>query len=480
MCVFSYIYRQIKRKMKLIGRKKEQKILADCVQDDRSHFLAIYGRRRVGKTFLVRQFFGNKFDFYVTGLANGNTAAQLNNFYMAIRQNAPHMEIDPFNSWLEAFNTLIIVLEQSTSPKKVIFIDELPWLDTPRSNFIMGLEYFWNSWASARTDIVLIGCGSAASWMLNKLINDKGGLYNRVTRRMRLAPFTLSETEELLHSQNYQIDRYQTIQLYMALGGIPFYLDLIDKDYSVAQNIQRLFFEKNALLSQEYEILFKSLFGNSESHRQIIESLTNKRTGLTRKEILKHIDIKDGGGVTRALSELIASDFIRQYQKYGNKSRDTVYQLVDPFTLFYHRFLSKYSSVSNYWINQINTPAIFTWQGNAFEMVCLLHIEEIKEALGISGVQTSTSTWWGEGAQIDLVIDRKDQVINLVEIKFAIDEYEIDKSYDEKLRQKLNAFKNETKTKKSLWTTMLTTYGIKTNKYSGNVHRSLTMDDLFN
>lgn len=415
----------------------------------------------------------------MTGLANGNTVVQLTNFYMALKQSAPHKQIDPPNNWIEAFHELRIILEQSTSGKKIIFIDELPWLDTPRSNFLMGLEFFWNSWASARNDILLIGCGSAASWMLNKLINNKGGLYNRVTRRIKLSPFTLSEVEEFLVSKNYKVDRYQITQLYMVLGGIPFYLDLIDKDYSVVQNVQRIFFEKNALLSDEYEILFQSLFGSSEIHQQIIKALTTKRTGLTRKEILKYLDIKDGGGVTRAISELITSDFLRQYQKYGNKSRDAIFQLTDPFTLFYHRFLVNYTGESNFWINQINTPAIYTWQGNAFEIICLLHVEEIKKALGISGVQTTTSTWWGEGAQIDLVIDRKDQVINLVEIKFALDEYEIDKTYDEKLRKKLNAFRNETNSKKSLWTTMLTTYGIKSNKYSGNVHRSLTLDNLF-
>lgn len=415
----------------------------------------------------------------MTGLANGNTVVQLTNFYMALKQSAPHKQIDPPNNWIEAFHELRIILEQSTSGKKIIFIDELPWLDTPRSNFLMGLEFFWNSWASARNDILLIGCGSAASWMLNKLINNKGGLYNRVTRRIKLSPFTLSEVEEFLVSKNYKVDRYQITQLYMVLGGIPFYLDLIDKDYSVVQNVQRIFFEKNALLGDEYEILFQSLFGSSEIHQQIIKALTTKRTGLTRKEILKYLDIKDGGGVTRAISELITSDFLRQYQKYGNKSRDAIFQLTDPFTLFYHRFLVNYTGESNFWINQINTPAIYTWQGNAFEIICLLHVEEIKKALGISGVQTTTSTWWGEGAQIDLVIDRKDQVINLVEIKFALDEYEIDKTYDEKLRKKLNAFRNETNSKKSLWTTMLTTYGIKSNKYSGNVHRSLTLDNLF-
>jgi hypothetical protein len=340
-------------------------------------------------------------------------------------------------------------------------------------------EYFWNSWASARDDITLIACGSAAAWMLNNLINNKAGLFNRVTRRINLAPFSLSEVEEFLTTKNYHIDRYQILQLYMALGGIPFYLDLIDKEYSVAQNIQKLFFENRAMLSNEYDILFKSLFDNSETHKKIITALTERKTGLTRNEILKKTMLNDGGSLTRVLAELIASDFIRKYRKFGNKNNNIVYQLTDPFTLFHHRFLTSYSGESNFWMNRLNTPVIFNWQGNAFELICLLHTEKIKETLGISGVQTSVSTWWNKEAQIDLVIDRKDQVINLVEIKFALDAYEINKTYDEKLRRKLSVFKNSTNTKKALWTTMLTTYGLKANMYAGNVHKSLTMNDLF-
>lgn len=466
--------------MKLIGRHKEQSILNACEEEDRSHFLAIYGRRRVGKTFLIREFFNHQFDFYVTGLANGDTASQLTNFYMAIRQHFQDEFAAVPKTWLEAFNLLIQKLEKSNTKKKIIFIDELPWMDTPRSKFLMGLEYFWNSWASARRDILLIGCGSAASWMINKLINNKGGLYNRVTRRIKLSPFTLSEVEQFLIAKKYKIDRYQIIQLYMALGGIPYYLELINTKMSIAQNIQNLFFDQNALLQNEYEILFKSLFDDSDTHTEIIKALTTKKTGLPRNEILKYLSINDGGGVTRALSELILSDFIREYKKFGYKKRDSIYQLTDPFTLFHHRFISGYIEESNYWINQINTPPIFTWQGNAFEMICLLHVLSIKKAMGISGVQTSTSTWWGEGAQIDLIIDRKDQIINLVEIKFSIDEYTITKEYNQKLRKKLSVFKDQSKTRKSLWMTMLTTYGLKENKYAGNVQQVLTMDDLFN
>lgn len=465
--------------MQLIARDREKVLLTKCQQDRKSHFLVIYGRRRVGKTFLIRQHFNNEFDFYATGLADGDTSTQLTNFAFALSKSCGSDIAEIPQNWMQAFHSLIQYLESSSSKKKTIFIDELPWMDTPRSKFLSALEYFWNSWASARNDILLIACGSAASWMLNKVINNKRGLYNRVTRRIHLSPFTLHEVEQFLESRDFIANRYQILQLYMAVGGIPYYLDQLDKNLSIAQNIQNLFFIDNAPLRHEFQILLKSLFDNSEAHKQIIQALTKKKTGLTRNEILSNINTADGGGLTRTLSELMASDFIRKYKKYGNKSRDAVYQLTDPFTLFHHRFLQNYDNETNYWLNLIHTPAVLVWQGNAFEIVGLLHVEQIKIALGISGVQTSTFSWWGKHAQIDLVIDRKDQVINLVELKFSLDEYTINKDYDSKLRIKLNEFRKETQTKKALWTTMLTTYGLKKNKYSGNVQKVLTMDDLF-
>ena len=266
--------------MELIGRLREQEIISDCIQDTKSHFIAIYGRRRVGKTYLVRKYFNNDFDFYVTGLAKGNKSAQLTNFCLAIQQIDPDVLIDEINDWMAAFRLLISVLEKSSSKKKIIFMDELPWMDTPRANFITALEYFWNSWASARNDIVLIACGSAASWMLNNLINNKAGLFNRVTKRIKLSPFDLAEVEAFLKAKSYHINRYQILQLYMAVGGIPFYLDLINKEYSVAQNIQKMFFERNAMLQNEYEILFKSLFEKSETHNILVKALTKKVINL--------------------------------------------------------------------------------------------------------------------------------------------------------------------------------------------------------
>ena len=448
-----------------------------CFKAERSEFIALYGRRRVGKTFLVRQYFDNTFDFYVTGIANSNKQTQLLNFHNSLHKHRETASSPP-SSWIEAFDQLTRKLNQSQKKKKVIFIDELPWMDTHRSGFISGLEYFWNSWASARTDILLIGCGSAASWMINKLINNKGGLYNRVTERIKLKPFTLSETEQYFEAKNYHIDRYQTIQMYMALGGIPYYLDRIKPQYSVAQNINQLCFADDAPLKNEFQMLFKSLFDSPDNHLEIIKALVQKRIGLPRKEILQKVSIKDGGGFKRALSELESSDFIRSYQSHGKQKRDTIYQLTDPFILFHHQHI-KNAKDSNYWLSQLNTPKLLSWQGNAFEIICLLHIAQIKKALGIEGVSAQISAWWGEHAQVDLVIDRQDRVINLVEIKFSINSFEITKKYDEVLRTKVAEFIKHSNTNKAVWLTLVSSFGLSNNKYAGTIQRVITMDALF-
>ncbi|MFK7983862.1 MAG: ATP-binding protein [Saprospiraceae bacterium] len=343
-----------------------------------------------------------------------------------------------------------------------------------------GLEHFWNNWASARDDIVLIVCGSAASWMINQLLKNRGGLYNRITDRIRLSPFSLAETEAFLESRHTGYNRYQTLLIYMVFGGIPFYLDFLKAAKSAMQNINDLCFHADAPFRLEYERLYASLFKKHERHVQIIETLAKKGKGLTRKEIIKNTKLSDGGGLTRILKELEESHFIRRYKAFGKRKNEGLYQLIDPYSLFYLRFIQHVDEEDeSFWLNHIETPTFFNWAGYAFEIVCLHHLPQIKKALGIGGVQTSTSTWQSPNAQIDLVLDRKDQVINLFELKFSINEYTIDKKYDMNLRNKIGDFRQNTHTKKALFLTFLTTYGVKHNKYSGMVRSNLTMDILF-
>lgn len=467
---------------KIIGRSKEIKQLQEHLQSDKSEFVAIYGRRRVGKTFLIRQVFNNEFAFYLTGIANVGMTEQLTLFYAEMQTCFPdETNLQPPKDWFSAFRQLMSALgKKETDKKKVIFLDELPWLDTRNSKFLSGLEHFWNSWASARSDILLIVCGSAASWMIKNLLNNHGGLHNRITDRMKLEPFTLAETETYLQSKNMVYDRYQIITLYMVFGGIPFYLEKLKSDQSAMQNVNRLCFERNASFRTEYENLYASLFNKYERHIAVIEALATKNKGLNRQEIAQFANLPNGGGLSRILNELEESSFIRKYQSFGKKNKNQLFQLVDAYSLFYINFIKKSSfDDENYWLNSLETPSFRTWSGYAFEMVCLQHIPQIKKALGISGVQTSVSTWQNENAQIDLLIDRKDRVINLCEMKFSINPFSISKKYDENLRNKIGTFRDATNTKKALFLTMITTFGVANNQYKGLIQNDLTMDILF-
>ena len=465
--------------MTIIGRKKEMDELRDCVHSYRSHFVAIYGRRRVGKTFLVRSYFNNTFAFYATGLANANKTTQLNSFNNALNKSSS-LKLERAEDWLSAFNNLIKVLEQNHQQKKIVFLDELPWLDTRNSGFITGLEFFWNSWASARNDIILIVCGSASWWIIEKIINNKKGLYNRVTKRLKIDPFTLKETKEFLEAKGGNYDNYQVIEFYMAFGGIPFYLENIAVKDSAAMNIDRMCFGKNAMMRDEYSQLFSSLFNHPERHIAVIQALTKQKNGLQRGEILKYSGLTDGGSFTNLLDELEACNFIRKYTQMGNKNRESVYQLMDNYTLFYHKFLDKaHVADENVWLNMVNSPTYYAWAGNAFEMICLQHTHEIKKELGIAGILTQTYAWSNKTSQIDMVIDRKDNVINLVEAKFSINEFTITKGYSDNLRNKIGSFRDETKTKKAVWLVMISTYGLAQSPYNGLIQSSLTIDMFF-
>ena len=476
----------MKKIPEIIGRKKEQEKLQRIIESKKSEFLALYGRRRVGKTFLIKEYFSQKFAFHMTGLANADTHQQLFNFDTEISRQSPLFFESPSKNWLIAFQRLISHIESNThQEKKVIFIDELPWFDTVGSDFMMGLEHFWNSWATNRKDILLIVCGSAASWMINELINNTGGLHNRITQKIKISPFNLQETEEMLLAKNGVFDRYQIVQLYMALGGIPYYLEAVQPHLSATQNIQELFFETGSLLRNEFFNLYRSLYRKHEIYEKIVEVLSTKTTGMQRNEIIQHSGIASGGTLTKVLSDLEESGFISSYHSLDDKLKNITYRLLDYYTNFYFKFLKGNKLLrQNTWLNMIDNPAHRAWQGFTFEQVCIDHINSIKKALGISGVQSQNHSWRGgveeKSAQIDLLIDRRDQVINLCECKFSLDTFTIDKSYSEKLRSKMTIFKSATNTKKAVYLTMITSYGVDKNKYANQlVQNEVTMDNLF-
>ena len=471
--------------MKIIGRTFEKQKLTEIIESGKAEFVAIYGRRRVGKTFLVKEFFDNQFAFYATGLANSDTKTQLINFSIFLTKSF-NKEFKTPKNWLEAFNILQTELSDIQGDK-VVFIDELPWFDTKKSDFLTGLEFFWNSWASTQSDLKLFVCGSAASWMINKLIRNKGGLYNRVTQRIKIEPFLLHETEVFLESKDIYLDRYQILNLYMVMGGIPYYLEQIKKGQSVTQNIENICFEETGLLKSEFQFIFSSLFNNSEKHEQLLRKIYSLGTRATRDNLVKQFQLISGGDLTIKLSELEESGFIKSYVPFGINKTKKIYIISDYYTLFYLKFIENSGKFeSGNWTNRINDASVNAWTGLSYEQICRDHIKNIKKALGIDGIYSETSTWSKKGdedspgTQIDLIIDRKDRVINLCEIKYSINSYEITKAYDLNLRNKIGVFKASTKTKKTVFMTMITTFGLVKNQYARSiVQNELTMDNLF-
>lgn len=475
---------------KFVGREEEIEIFDKYCKSDKNELVAIYGRRRVGKTYLVRETIGDILDFSFTGIYKESAKNQRMLFQKEIN-NYTKKKVKTPSDWYETFDNLKEYLLSLNKERVIIFIDELPWMDTPKSDFLNAFTYFWNNWGKEKVILKLIVCGSATTWMVNKLIGDKGGLYGRVTRPIYLAPFTLAETEKFLNTiKRMDFGRKQVLDTYMILGGIPYYLDMLDRDLPLSINIDRLLFAENAPLRTEYEFIFRSLFNDSVRYKKVIEALSTKLMGLQREEIAEICGF-NGGELTNVLKNLNACDFIRSYSTIGKKERDKIYQLTDMYSLFYLRFVKgETGQDERYWTNLGSSGKKNAWEGYAFEQVCLHHIRQIKEKLGISGILSNVYAWsqkpfvdkdgtkW-KGGQIDLIIDRNDSVMNLCEMKYSQDEYVIEKEYEKILSDRISLFKSVSKTKKDLRCTFVTLHGIKPNKHSGIVNNSVTLDDLF-
>ncbi len=474
----------------LIGRKKEIEVIEAYYDSSKSELVAVYGRRRVGKTFLIKETMGKYFDFEFVGMHKTAARVQRDIFQRKINQLSGEERRTP-KDWYEAFDNLTQYLLSLKKKKVVVFLDELPWMDTMNSNFISAFSYFWNNWNSKAALLKLYVCGSATTWMVEKLIGDPGGLYGRVSRPLYLAPFTLHETEEFLNTvKKMNYNKIQVLDAYMIFGGIPYYLDMLNRKYPFAVNVDNLFFGSDAPLRTEYDFLFRSLFKKSSNYRKVVEILSGNLMGLNRDDIATESKI-EGGELTTILKNLNACDFIRVYDDPNKKEKGKIYQLTDMFTLFHLRFVKTHNGQDkSFWTKKAGSGEINAWLGYAFEQVCLHHTEQIKEALGISGILCSIYAWkekgftdpdgnkW-EGGQIDLVIDRDDKVINLCEMKYSNDKFAISGDYAERIKNRTALFGKISKTKKALRCTFITTYGVKENAHSNVVDSELTVEDLF-
>ena len=477
----------------MIGRKREFDLLQEAIEKPRAQIITIYGRRRVGKTFLVNEFFNNKYAFKHTAVSpldennktkRGILKIQLQEFHYSMRNyGLSHDEPVPAN-WSEAFHVLQSLMEQKDDGSNmVIFIDELPWMDSPRSNFLPAFEHFCNDWVLARKNVKLVICGSATSWILDKLLNNKGGLYGRITLPIFVEPFTLGECREFFREGGYAMDEYDIVQAYMAFGGIPYYLDMFRRGLSVPQNFDAILYGRQAPLRDEFNKLFSSQFANPEQLQHIVTILAGKRCGYTREEIASMGDFSSGGGLTRLLNALTNSTFITPYIPFGE--RVTKYRLADQFCIFYLKHVKDNTDATSYWQSYYNSPSASNWAGHAFEDVCFAHIRQIKRALGIGDVITRESSWIvpgnenARGMQIDLVIDRDDRKICLCEIKFRQGLFSVDRDYAAKIQQRISRTMELAAEPKPVISVLITTYGLQRNEYAGKFQKVITLEDLF-
>jgi uncharacterized protein len=472
----------------IVGREQEKEVLDEIIAAPKAHLAAVYGRRRVGKTYLIRTYLKQYISFEFAGIHNVDTATQLSSFAKALSlQLNNSIPVAAPASWFDAFDLLFALIEQKVKRKKaVVFLDEFPWMQTPKSNFLAAFENFWNTQASKQNNLAVILCGSAASWMIQNVVRNKGGLHNRITKRIPLLPFTLQETELFLQNRGVNLNRYQITQLYMAMGGIPHYLEQVAPGQSAAQIIDKACFTRNGFLYSEFTDLYSALFDTADRHIKVIKALAAKPMGLNRNELMKICKLQSGGSTTALFEELSSSGFITPYIPFGKKSKDSIYKLTDEFSLFYLKFMEpNRNSGKGTWMQLSNAASWKSWSGYAFETICVKHAAAVKRALGISGIYSHTSIWkskgnTGGGAQIDLLIDRKDNCINLCEIKFHESAFTVDKKYATALQQKMNVFKRESKTRKQLFLTMITANGLQQNEHStGLVQQVITLDALF-
>lgn len=467
---------------KLSGRAPEQEVLSRLLGSGKSEFLAVYGRRRVGKTFLIRRFFeGERVHYFeMVGRFEGTLDEHLRVFAESLsRAFFGGADLKTPATWHEAFRSLGSAIEglRKSKHKVVLFFDELPWIATHRSGCLQELEHFWNAWCSRRDDIVLVVCGSAASWMLKRIVNARGGLHNRLTQTIRLLPFTLAETRLFFDDRSIPLTNRNLIELYMLLGGVPHYLDHVERGQSVPQIVDRVCLRKDAPLGDEFDRLFVSLFGSDERYVQVVRELAKRRAGSSRGDLLSRTGIPTGGGATTILQNLEEGGFITSTIPFGRNSRDRFFRLTDEFSLFHLAWLERRRPKS--WQPVRASPRWRAWAGLAFESLCLKHVGSIEGALGIAGVQTDVSAWSHADAQVDLLIDRADDVVTICEMKFTDGPFTITKKYAAELRRKLSVFREQTQTRKATHLVFVTSYGLTNNPYADElVDATVTMDAL--
>ncbi len=479
-------------KSEIVGRSQEIHLLQKIATSNSAELVAVHGRRRIGKTYLIRTFFQRRASFYFesVGIKDGSTLEQIALFKKNLETTFyDGMPLAPIHSWADAFEALALAVEKKasllTTKLIVVFLDELPWMATQKSNLVQILDQYWNSRFSRINKLKMVVCGSAASWILENLIHAKGGLYNRITRAIRLDPFTLKETHAYLSSLGMKYSLQQSLEIYMAIGGVPHYLQQLEPGHSAAQNIDLLCFSKNGLLREEFKHLFKSLFDLNGGHQKIVETIAKNRFGISRTDLIARTNLQSGGTLNKWLTELEASGFIQSYLPLGNKRKSTYYRVLDEYSVFYLHWIAPRNKKTlhvhggPYWLQQSQRPSYYSWAGYAFESVCFKHIDQIQKAMKIDTIPCEVGSW-RKGTQIDLLFDRSDRSISLCEIKHTPQSLSLTRALAEELKKKIQTFQEKTKTKKQVFLTLITPFGIKENTWSkGLIDSVVTLEDLF-
>jgi uncharacterized protein len=483
----------------IVGRVGEQNKLQKCLDSTSSEFVAVYGRRRVGKTFLIREFFTQNecVFFHLTGIKGGSLKKQLKEFSKELgRVFYNNMELKAPSSWVDAFELLTSSINKLESTRKVVlFFDELPWLASPKSGLLSALDYYWNRYWVSINHLRLIVCGSSASCIINKIINDKGGLHNRVTFRIKLEPFSLAETAAYLHHRGVKFNQKQILETYLILGGIPFYLRYIENGFSVAQNINQLCFRESGPLFDEFKQLFSSLFSESTSYMELMRIISKYSNGISRHELEAKIKLSyKGGGLSEKLKNLETAGFITSLLSQGYARKGLYYKTIDEYTLFYLRWvapirsqLTKKDGANLYWSERTNTPEYNSWAGYAFEAICYKHLGCISKALHVPPGSIINSWKYvpkkgskDQDAQIDLLFDRKDDLVTLCEIKYTKSPFVIDKNYAGVILNKIAVYQKLTTTNKQIVFAIISANGLKSNMYSRELITGIvTLNDLF-
>jgi hypothetical protein len=407
-----------------VGRKNELRMLNDAYRSGKDELVVLYGRRRIGKSSLVKRFAEKKKAYYEFEALEGETTpGQINHFLQQLKKQIddPILDSVRFANWEQVFTYLTEkVINRKSKVKKILFLDELPWMAAGRIRLVSLLKYYWdNHWKSKH--VMLILCGSVASFMVKKVLHSNA-LYGRTTIEILLKGFSPEEAARLLSKKR---SREETLNYQLVFGGVPKYLEQINTSQSFNKNMNTLCFSPHGIMLKEVERIFYSQFREPRTYLKIINLLKNGIFSLS--EISSKTKIPSGGGLKQYLKNLERAEMIRSYipfDRSGN-SKFKKYTLADEFLVFFFKYMGPNlrvikESSSRRLFETLTQNSFDSWLGFAFERFCLKHAGLLALVMDFADDILLASPYFkknDERFQIDLLYQRADRVITVCEIK---------------------------------------------------------------